>query len=99
MTGSDLKLWSGLRHAQDIADFVCYEMNFIMELDGSQHISQTEHDTRRAEFFNSLGFEVLRFQTNLPLTDLQALLTCVDNRITDLTALAPIPAFPREGKE
>ena len=112
MTDSDLKLWSGLRHAQlgmkfcrqhplghDIADFACFEVNLILDLDGLQHISQIAYDTRRAEFYNSLGFEVLRFTTNLPLTDLQAMLTCIDNRIADLTALAPIPAFPREGKK
>ena len=112
MTDSERKLWSGLRNEQlgvkfrrqhplghYIADFACLEVNLIVELDGSQHFNQTEYDTRRTEFFNSLGFEVMRFPTDLPFTDLQALLACIYNRITDSAALAPIPAFPREGKE
>lgn len=112
MTDSERKLWSGLRNKQlgvkfrrqhplghYIADFACIEVKLIIELDGSQHVSQAEYDMRRTKFFNSLGFEVMRFPTDLSLTDLNALLTCIYNRITHLTALAPIPAFPREGKE
>jgi very-short-patch-repair endonuclease len=112
MTDSERKLWSGLRNEQlgvkfrrqhplghYIADFACLEVKLIVELDGSQHMDQTAHDTRRTEFFVALGFEVMRFPTDLPFTDLQALLACIYNRIEELAALAPIPAFPREGKE
>ena len=112
MTDSERKLWSGLRNEQlgvkfrrqhplgrYITDFACLEVKLIVELDGSQHMTQIAYDTRRTEFFNALGFEVMRFPTDLPFTDLQALLACIYNRITDLVALAPIPAFPREGKE
>ena len=112
MTDAERKLWSGLRGEQlgakfrrqhplghYIADFVCLEMKLIVELDGSQHADQAVHDARRTEFLNSAGFEVMRFPTDLPFTDLQALLACIYNRVTDLAALAPIPAFPREGKE
>ena len=112
MTDAERKLWSGLRNEQlgvkfrrqhplghYIADFACLEVKLIVELDGSQHVHQTEYDTRRTEFFNSLSFEVMRFPTDLPFTDFQALLACIYNRIEELAALAPIPAFPREGKE
>ena len=112
MTESERKLWSGLRNEKldakfrrqhplghYIADFACLEVKLIVELDGSQHVNQTEYDTRRTGFFNSQGFEVMRFPTDLPFTDLQALLACIYNRIGELAALAPIPAFPREGKE
>ena len=112
MTDSERKLWSGLRNEQlgvkfrrqhplghYIADFACLEVRLIVELDGSQHDDQAVHDARRTDFLNSAGFEVMRFPTDLPFIDLQALLACIYNRVTDLAALAPIPAFPREGKE
>ena len=108
MTDSERKLWSGLRNEQlgvkfrrqhplghYIADFACLELKLIVELDGSQHADQFAYDARRTEFLNSLGFEVMRFPTDLPFTDLQGLLACIYSRITDLAALAPIPAFPR----
>ena len=112
MTDSERKLWSGLRCEQlgvkfrrqhplgfYIADFACVELKLIVELDGSQHADQAAHDARRTVFFNSQGFEILRFPANLPFMDLQALLVCIYNRVTDLAALAPIPAFPQRGKE
>ena len=112
MTESERKLWSGLRNEKlgakfrrqhplghYIADFACLEVKLIVELDGSQHVNQTDYDTRRTGFLNSQGLEVMRFPTDLPFTDLQALLACIYNRIGELAALAPIPAFPREGKE
>ena len=46
-----------------IVDFYCRKLRLAIELDGSQHYeeSQMEYDTRRTEFLNELGIEVLRF--------------------------------------
>src|SRR5207237_2204899 len=44
-----------------IVDFACLEMRLLIEVDGSQHADQVEHDSRRTAWLESQGFRVLRF--------------------------------------
>ncbi|MGJ7543045.1 endonuclease domain-containing protein [Variovorax sp. LT1R16] len=112
MTDSERKLWAGLRAEQlgvkfrrqhplgnYIADFACLAPSLIVELDGSQHQAQQGYDERRDAFFRAQGFDVLRFASNDPFTHLDGVLQAIANRLDLLTAPAPIPAFPRRGKE
>ena len=112
MTDAERKLWSGLRGEQlgvkfrrqhplgnYVADFACLDPKLIVELDGSQHANQAAYDARRDEFFRAQGFGVLRFPTNEPLRNLAGVLTMILDQLTTLAGAAPIPAFPRRGKE
>ena len=51
-----------------IADFYCAQAKLIIELDGSQHYEKDkiDLDALRTEYFEKLGFSVLRF----PNTDI-----------------------------
>ena len=77
LTKQEWKLWNILKNRQFygfrfrrqfpidpyIVDFICREKKIIIEIDGSQH-NQTrdkEYDNKRTEFFNSLGYSVVRF--------------------------------------
>ncbi|MBB1604461.1 endonuclease domain-containing protein [Variovorax sp. UMC13] len=112
MTDSERKLWTGIRAEQlgvkfrrqhplgnYIADFACLAPKLIVELDGSQHDAQQGYDARRDAFFRAQGFDVLRFASNDPFIHLDGVLQAIANRLDLLTAQAPIPAFPRRGKE
>jgi len=44
-----------------ICDFACVEALVVVEWDGSQHVEQSNYDTRRDSFLRSNGFRVLRF--------------------------------------
>jgi adenine-specific DNA-methyltransferase len=44
-----------------VCDFICLEASVVIELDGSQHVERSDHDTRRDAFIRSYGFRVLRF--------------------------------------
>jgi very-short-patch-repair endonuclease len=112
MTDSERKLWQRLRGEQlgvkfrrqhplgnYIADFACLVPKLIVELDGSQHQAQQGYDARRDAFFGELGFDVLRFPSNDPFVNLEGVLQAIANRLVVLTPAAPIPAFPRRGKE
>ena len=46
-----------------IVDFVCYEKNLIVELDGREHLTDEslEYDKIRTEYLQSRGFRVLRY--------------------------------------
>jgi very-short-patch-repair endonuclease len=44
-----------------IADFYCATKKLVIELDGSQHLDNTEYDQERTNYFESLGIKVIRF--------------------------------------
>ena len=74
-TETERLLWSRLRRRQVggfkfrrqhqvglyICDFASLDGRVIVELDGSQHLTQTAYDARRDRFLTSAGFRVLRF--------------------------------------
>ena len=112
MTDGERLLWKKIRDEQlgvkfrrqhplgsYIADFACLAPLLVVEIDGSQHIDQQAYDARRDEFFKSYGYEVMRFPANLPFSNLQSIVEAIYSRVTELAALAPIPAFPQRGKE
>jgi very-short-patch-repair endonuclease len=112
MTDSERKLWAGLRAEQlgvkfrrqhpfgnCIADFACLDPKLIVELDGSHHADQAEYDARRELFFREHGFEVLRFATNEPLTNLDGVRTVILEKLKALAGVAPTPALPQRGRE
>ncbi|MDM0090067.1 MULTISPECIES: endonuclease domain-containing protein [unclassified Variovorax] len=111
MTDAERRLWSGLRNEQlgvkfrrqhplghYIADFACLGPKLIVELDGSQHQAQQDHDARRDTFLRAQGFEVLRFGSNDPFVNLEGVLQVIVNRIDELTAACPHPNLPPEGE-
>ena len=50
--------------AHYVADFYCVECRLVVELDGSSHEGEdaAEYDLNRQNYFQSLGFRVVRFQ-------------------------------------
>ena len=77
LTLAERKLWSAIRNDQlgvnfrrqhaigkYIPDFVCIEKKLIIELDGSQHLEQTEYDAERTKYLEAQGYKVIRFWNN-----------------------------------
>lgn len=60
-----------------IADFVCYEKQIIIEVDGGQHSIDKDRDNERDIWFKGEGFKVLRFWNNEVLNDTEAVLTAI----------------------
>lgn len=75
MTPFEAQLWAKLRahrmkgvhfraqHAVGnyVVDSCAPRKKLIIELDGSQHLDQTEYDAIRTEFLKSKGYKVIRF--------------------------------------
>ena len=90
-TDPERLLWSRLRRRQIddfkfrrqhsvgpyICDFACLEARIVIELDGSQHVEQSDYDLRRDTFLRSNGFRVLRFWNNDILLRTDAVLETV----------------------
>lgn len=77
-TDAEKLLWKHLRNrqfhsykfrrqvpvGQYIVDFACLSLKLVIELDGSQHMSNTGYDDRRAKFLTRQGYKVVRFWNN-----------------------------------
>ena len=78
MTDGEQKLWSRIRGKQleyyfrrqtpigkYIVDFVCWKEKLIIEIDGSQHLTNSgkEYDRIRDQFLQQQGFRILRFNS------------------------------------
>ena len=57
-----------------IVDFVCFEAQLVVELDGGQHAERIVHDEVRTQWLQSQGFQVLRFWNDEALCDVQGVL-------------------------
>ena len=70
-----------------IVDFVNFDQKIIIELDGSQHLTNKglAKDSIRTKFFINQGFKVLRFLDNELLTNLNGVLTIILENIKALS--------------
>ena len=59
-----------------IADFVCYEKQLIIELDGRQHLTpeNIEADKIRTKYLNERSFQVVRYNNTDILNNLETVL-------------------------
>ena len=85
-TDAEQALWKRLRNRQlagykfrrqvpigkYIVDFVCFERNVVIEVDGGHHQEQARYDTARTTWLESQGFRVLRFWNHEILADTEA---------------------------
>ena len=60
-----------------IVDFVCFEKQLIIELDGGQHTEQVAYDVERSTWLQSQGFRVLRFWNHEVLQNTEAVVEVV----------------------
>jgi very-short-patch-repair endonuclease len=96
MTDAERRLWGRLRGNQlgqafrrqapighYIVDFVCFERRLVIELDGGQHaeMKQMNHDVERSAFLEKEGFKVVRFWNNEIMSNLEGVLTMIQNEI------------------
>ncbi len=94
-TPAEKKLWAYLRgdklhgvsfrrqHAigNFIPDFVSIKKKLIIELDGSQHLEQSEYDAERSRYFESLGYKVIRFWNNQVENDLAGVIRTIESTL------------------
>ncbi len=90
MTDAERALWRRLRGEQlgvkfrrqhpfenFILDFVCVDRRLVIEVDGSQHEENKQHDAQRTERLNSAGFQVLRFWNNEVLNEIDSVVQVI----------------------
>ena len=96
-TDSERRLWKHLQARQMgglkfrrqepigryIVDFVCYEANLVIELDGAGHESQLDDDRLRDSWLEEQGFRVMRLLDNEVLANTQGVLEVIDRACQD----------------
>jgi very-short-patch-repair endonuclease len=102
MTDAERKLWRAIRDRQIagakfrrqvpigkfVADFLCYELRIVIEVDGGQHANSVK-DGIRDRWFRDNELRVLRFWNNEVLSNLQGVLEVIAREIG---SLPPHPA-------
>ncbi|MBI1281587.1 MAG: DUF559 domain-containing protein [Anaerolineaceae bacterium] len=68
---------SPIENTAYVVDFLCYEARLVVELDGGIHMSQTEDDAIRQANIEAQDYDVLRFQNEYLVSDLEGVLTCI----------------------
>ena len=67
-----------------IADFYCYALKLIIELDGPIHEFQLEKDQERTKSLEELGNVVIRFTNNEVMNNLEVVLSQIKTKIQEL---------------
>ena len=89
-TQAEQKMWQQLRNRRlaglkfrrqmpigpYVVDFICLEQGLVIEVDGSQHGTQTNqmHDEARTGYLNQQGFRVIRVWNNDVLSRMEVVL-------------------------
>ena len=64
-----------------IVDFCSPTSKLVIELDGSQHLQQTDQDAERTEFLQAQGYRVLRFWNSQVLNDFDAVVRAIQQAL------------------
>jgi very-short-patch-repair endonuclease len=102
-TDAERKLWAHLRakrlegykfRRQEpignyVVDFVCFENRVVIEIDGSQHATEKEKDSKRSKWLESRGFKVLRFWNNEVLRNIEGVLQVIGENCSCHPPLTP----------
>jgi very-short-patch-repair endonuclease len=61
-----------------VVDFVSIKRKLVIELDGSQHLDQKDHDVERTKYLESQGYKVLRFWNSQVEKDISAVILAIE---------------------
>ncbi|WP_108809940.1 DUF559 domain-containing protein [Sphingorhabdus sp. Alg231-15] len=108
-TPAERKLWNCLKKRQVkgrkfsrqmpvgpyFADFLCRELNLIIEIDGYSHDLQQRYDERRTMLLEANGFHIVRFSNQEVMGNIEGVLRQIEEILDDMPT--PNPSRSREG--
>ncbi|HEX3884257.1 MAG TPA: endonuclease domain-containing protein [Stellaceae bacterium] len=94
-TDAENRLWAALREgfpelrfrrqhpiAIYFADLACPSRKLVIEIDGSQHMSQVEADARRTAVLAHHGYRAIRFWSNEVLQNIDGVFRVIEEELT-----------------
>ena len=64
-----------------IVDFINFEKNLVIEIDGGQHAIMKDKDQKRDAWLNAEGYEVMRFWNNEVFENLDGILEAIRDKL------------------
>ncbi len=110
MTPAEAKLWGyikgrklGFRFTRQkvlkgyIADFYCWEKQFVVEVDGGYHQTkkQEEYDIMRGYHFSNIGIKTIRIPNELIFKDINQALDIIKKELDSDLSLKPTLNFKK----
>lgn len=98
MTEPEMKLWQYIKNKQlgvkfrrqhsigeYIADFYCTKLKLVIEIDGESHFDDEaiEYDIIRTNFFKNLGIEVIRFNNDEVMTNIEGIFDVISKVLVE----------------
>ena len=76
-----------------IADFVCLPLKLVVEVDAVTHLYEETQikDAQKDTALKEMGFEVLRFDDHLILSNIDFVIGVIRNKIEELKKIHPLP--------
>jgi very-short-patch-repair endonuclease len=106
MTESERLLWGRLNNNQIdglkfhrqhpinqfIVDFYCHKVKLVIELDGGIHLKRevVERDYGREEILRNYGLEILRFDNDEVLTNIESVILRIKQILNKLSSSKPL---------
>jgi len=78
-------------------DFVCRELQLVVELDGLSHDSQQSYDEDRTTYLERNGYRVIRFNNGDIFENIEGVVIEIEKVLTELDGPTPDPSRLREG--
>jgi very-short-patch-repair endonuclease len=110
VTEPERKLWKNLRQlpvgashfrrqspiGPYFADFTCHQKRIVIEIDGETHASvgAAAHDESRSAYFHSNGYRVLRFWNYDVMSNIEGVMTVIQQAIGEQVVGSPPPLTP-----
>jgi len=64
-----------------VVDFCSVKRKLVIELDGSQHLEQSEYDIQRTAYLESQGYKVMRFWNARVVEDIESVIRSIEAAI------------------
>ena len=109
-TPQEIILWSRLCNSQlgfkfrrqhsfgkFVVDFYCPTAKLIIEIDGSEHISQEKYDCERTNYLSKLGYRVIRFWNNEINTNINGVIMKIVEELNNTTPPRGLGTPPQRG--
>jgi very-short-patch-repair endonuclease len=95
-TPAEARLWAYLRAGRTngiafrrqhaigpyVTDFCAPRFKLVIEVDGSQHLDQQEHDSERTAFLKAQGYTILRFWNRDVMNNIEGVLGVILQEIS-----------------
>ena len=66
-----------------VVDFICLEVQLVVEVDGLEHLERKKYDDKRTHFLESKGYSVIRFWNEEILSKPEKVLEILTEKLSE----------------